>query len=126
MFKYALLKQSSYHFFSFFPVKYKVSQSMSFEDQNLSSNPEILSFSTHHFTRSKIKGDINSTYLSGVLERFREKCIQSCWHSAWSTRRSQEDSININCVVAPDRPSFLPEFIHLRRDLLSAYCLLGS
>lgn len=76
MFKYALLKQSSYQFFFFFPVKYKVSKSMRFEDQNLSSNPEILSFSTHHFAHSKKKG-ILTTYLSGFLERFRENVFKA-------------------------------------------------
>lgn len=58
-------------------MKYKVSESMSFEDRNLSSNPEILSFSSHHFTHSKKKGDVNSTCLSGFLERFRENVFKA-------------------------------------------------
>lgn len=50
---------------------------MNFEDHNLSSNPEILSFCTHNFTHSKKKGAINSTYLSGFLERFRENAFKA-------------------------------------------------
>lgn len=45
---------------------------MNFGDRNLSSNPEIFSFTKHHFTHSKT-GDINSTYVLGFLGSFREK-----------------------------------------------------
>lgn len=49
MFKYAFLKQSSYQLVTFPPLKYTV-DSVNFRDQNLSSNPQILSFSKYNFT----------------------------------------------------------------------------
>lgn len=69
MFKYAFLKQSSYQLVTFPPLKYTV-DSVNFRDQNLSSNPQILSFSKYNFTHLW-KGVINSTYPAGFLGRFR-------------------------------------------------------
>ena len=98
---------------------------MNFGDQNLSSNPEKLSFSTHHFTHSK-RGGINSIDLGVFRKIQRANAFKAVGTVPGPYAKV---SIRLNkfylCCVAPYKPSCHLLLSYLSSDLLSAYYILG-